>query len=280
MEEVIIFGNGAAAGTYTVDSTTGPQGDDGDNFVVGGTAAEAEGGAGDDYLVSGELKAGNGQHEGEFTITQSGTATSFVFNFEVSRGPVFASYADWALDNLGVVVGDNMTQSAFATSYTSWLNALVSELSLGSDLDGDGKISVNLNQNDPNGTPLIEGMSDEQLNALFADAASIDVKTGKTTQERWYSDLDTSGGFQILNHDGNDTVLNFDVDGDDHDVLDLRGVTAEEALQYFNFATADVDADGKTDTVISWDGGSITLLGVETYTSMQSMVDEGLLLFG
>jgi len=48
------------------------------------------------------------------------------------------------------------------------------------------------------------------------------------------------------------------------DTIELRGLAGITAVEFdllFNINTDDVDGDGNQDSVLSWDGGSITILG-------------------
>jgi hypothetical protein len=95
-------------------------------------------------------------------------------------------------------------------NYTEWLRYLVEKYNLGNDDDGDGVINIGLNQNDPTGVPHIEGMSFDELNALFGDTDNVFLKTGKTSQERYYSNsFSTGDGGEdaVTSSDGFDTIL-------------------------------------------------------------------------
>ena len=83
---------------------------------------------------------------------------------------------------------DGTSQSFFSTHYTAWLSHLVDTYHLGHDVNADGKVSVDLNQNDPNGTPIVEGLTQAELSALFGAREDFTWTQGKATQTRYYSD--------------------------------------------------------------------------------------------
>jgi hypothetical protein len=63
-----------------------------------------------------------------------------------------------------------LLQSLFSSQYAAWLNHLVNEYGLGSDVDGDGVISVHKHQNNPDMRPTIEGMAADELAGMFGDS--------------------------------------------------------------------------------------------------------------
>lgn len=272
-------GNDVIYGGDGDDKLYGEQGSD--SLYGGDGNDELYGGNGDDLLVGGtgddQLSGGNGDDtfEFDFSLSQSESA-----------GGTPMSFAAW-LEDAGLTLGA-LTQSQFATEYGGWLNYLVEGtdefvgLKARFELDGgeDGIVTCGLNQNDPNGNPYIEGLSEAQLADVFGDAASIQVKTGKTSQERWYSDLDAnfawSEGEDVLGSgDGFDTIIDF---GNGANVLRLEiaapdgwtdGMTSAEAIdyvqQFFTVAQLDANDNGTTDTVISLgDEWSVTLDGYTT----------------
>lgn len=264
-------------------------GTNGDDTLNGGNGDDAlHGGAGSDTLLGGEgndqLDAGSGNDtlcggSGDDFLNGGGGSDSFVFNFTVDASqPITSTFTSWlqghgfsAAVGTNGEVADGTTQSLFSTEYAAWLNELVKEYGLGADTNGDGLVSVDLNQNasGTNATPIIEGMTTEQLDALFSDRESFIAKTGaKTIQERWYSDtLTVNSGPSITDADGHDTVVQFQNAGKNVDKIVLSGITHEQASLLFHYESGDYNGDGTLDSKISWDGatdaadGSITILG-------------------
>lgn len=285
-------GGDTTTGTNQADTITGGDGDDtisagqGNDTVYGGEGNDTidgeqgtdtidggpgddqiEGGAGNDNLSGGDgddiIAGENGDDiieggSGDDSLSGGSGNDTFVFNFTVSGGVTAQTYAAYAT-SLGLTLQDGLiTQSQFSTSYTAWLSGLISELGLGSDTDGDGFVSFGLNQNDASetATPYIEGMTAAELDALFGVRQDIDVKTGKTMQERYFSDLDASTQ-TITSHDGTDTIIDWTGSNDTLQLNGLSGLTAEQFDALFN-----VGLNSNGDTVLSWAGGSITFDGM------------------
>lgn len=271
-------GNDTVYGGEGDDTINGQDGNDtlygeaGDDTINGGKGSDTLiGGEGDDTLSGGE---GGGQD-----VPKNDT---FKYSFTVDTGASqSSSFTGWlaANDYSSAVssngeVADGTTQAFFSVQYTAWLNELVSTYGLGEDKDGDGKVSVGLNQNDPNGTPYIEGMSEEDLASMFGDRENVMLKTGKTTQERYYSDSFTFGsGTTVSSTDGKDIINDFS--RTDGDKLDFSGLTSDQFNSFFSVNV--VDADGDTfldDTVITlttdatW---SLTLIGYTSFDAAQDV---------
>ena len=230
------------------DSITGGSGND---TLNGGTGTDTLTGAGGDDELTGA--AGSDTFNYSFTVTQGGGGSD--------------TFSGWIADNGLIAVSPEITQNQFSVQYTAWLQHLVDDFGIGADLDEDSVISVGLNQNDPTGTPFIEGVLAEDLDAMFGGRTSFDAKTGKTTQERWYSDTFTAGGGDVATStDGKDTITDFTFGGTGADVLAFNGVTKAQFIALFSVDdTQDVNEDTVADTVITIDGNtdwSLTLLGV------------------
>lgn len=247
------------------DDTLGGSG--GDDTLYGGTGDDTlDGGSGIDELVGGKdddvMTGGTGDDcfVFRFCLTETtGTNESFT-NWLVDQG-----FGNYVADG---EVSDLIPQNIFAAQYTAWLTHLVGTYGLGEDLDGDGVVDIGLNQNDAgaDATPFVEGMSAEELEALFSGRDAVTVKTGKVAQDRYYSNLFSTGeGETTLDGEGHDTVTDFSRGAD---TLKFQGLTeaqfdqliADGAMTFSN--DTDVGGDEALDSVIAWDGGSITLLGV------------------
>lgn len=207
--------------------------------------------------------------------TLEGLAGADAFHYAFTMTPADSStFSGWLADNgLAPLADGATTQNFFAKHYTAWLTSLVAENELGADLDGDGEISVDLNQNDPDGTPIIEGMTEDELTAMFGDRLSLEVKTGKTTHDRWYSDSITLGSDAVTSDSGMDVITDFDAA--EGDTLHMTGITLADFEAMFTITEADVNADTALDTVItlatnaSW---SLTLVGVTGFDPATSIV--------
>lgn len=243
------------------DTTTGTPDDD---VIAGGNGADTiSGGAGNDIISGGN---GNDIIEGGLgsdTLSGGRGDDKFVFTFGVSSGPIGTTFAQFAASQNIQLVDGQLSQNQFSTAYTSWLSKLILDAGLGTDIDGDGIISFGLNQNDASSeaTPFIEGMSAEDLQKIFGGREDLTVKTGKTTQERYYSDL-ADGALSITSHDGTDKILDFRGQSMGSDTLQFKGIAdLDQFKALFTVSKVDIDNDGKDDTVIGWNGGSLTLLG-------------------
>ncbi|MDP3759736.1 MAG: hypothetical protein Q8R01_04375 [Ramlibacter sp.] len=248
-------------GTELDDSIDGMAGNDtleglgGDDLLDGGDGDDIlDGGPGSDVLTGG--LGADTFHTG-FTVTTPETST----------------FSGWLADQGLDPLADGAAQSYFAKHYTAWLTSLVAENELGADVDGDGVVSVDLNQNDPEGTPTIEGMTQEEAATLFSDRQSLDVQTGRTTHERWYSDTFTFGETAVASDAGTDVITDFSAT--DGDTLHLAGLTEADFDALFTIAEADVDADTVLDTVVTLDADpdwSLTLVGTSGFDPATGIV--------
>lgn len=314
-------------GTNNDDTLTGSSGDDvmtgksGDDTLYGGDGSDIlnagndddtlygeggddklDGGAGNDTLYGGDgndqLVGAGGDDlleggEGNDVLNGGGGSDTFTFNFTVESvaGPS-STFTTWWQQNGGAAnvangeVADGTKQGDFSSAYSAWLNYLVTEYELGADTDGDGKISVGLQQN-TSGLPTIEGMTGEEVDALFGSTESFMARTGNTTKERYYSDSFSLGDtLAITNSEGHDTIVQFHNDGVNVDSLVLNGISQAQAAALFSLATGDFDNDGVTDdSRISWDGatdaedGSITILG-STWADLDGFLSDSRIEFG
>ncbi|MBI5276699.1 MAG: hypothetical protein HY854_09590 [Burkholderiales bacterium] len=222
-------------GTAADDTITGAEGND---SLYGHQGNDVlDGGAGDDLLVGG---AGNDE------LTGGAGADSFIFAFgerTVEAGS--SSFADWLADNDYPALEDGVTtQSEFSTRYGAWLRYLAETFALGYDADMDGEIEAGLNQNDETGTPVIEGMTQDELDDLFGERLSIDVVTGNHTTTRFYTDSFEIEERDIFSGNGDDVITDFDPDEGDR--LVVSGII--DAPGNFMVREADLDGDGTLDT--------------------------------
>jgi hypothetical protein len=172
-----------------------------------------------------------------------------------------------------------LSQGFFSTHYTEWLSDVVVanllEQGLVQDVNGNGKIDIALNQNDPYGTPSIEGLSAETLAGMFSDRDGVVLKTGEHAQERFYSNeftLASGGGTTTTatNGDGSDTISDFIWGVDQLEFSGLAGLTLDQFTSSFAVTEADVNNDGIVDTTLlaladgTWD---VTLVGVSGHAA-------------
>jgi len=282
------------------DTLNGDQGNDtlngdaGNDILNGGTGDDVlNGGSGDDTL-----NGGNGEDiltggSGDDILTGGNDPDTFRYSFTVTEGTGgSSSFTGWLIANglgsqvIDGEVADGTTQNVFSTQYTAWLNHLVSEYGLGEDLDGDGIVNIGLNQNDAgeDATPWIEGISPEDLAAMFGDRDSVMLKTGKVSQERYYSDEFSLGSAdtQVTSTDGNDLIRDFTWGSDKLDFSGLGATVADAKAMFLDMFTLDtsqdVDNDGTNDSVLTLgtdSGWSLTLLGINSY-SLEQIADNAI----
>lgn len=245
-------GNDTLDGGNHDDTLSGGDGDDA--LYGGGGADDLTGGMGDDYLDGGN---------------NADKVDTFNFTFDVTEGSSVVTFTDYLIANgygqyvADGAVTDGIPQNVFAQQYTAWLTGLVESEGLGIDVDGDGKISVGINQNDPTGLPQIEGMSAEEVDALFNGTDNLFVKTGKTTQERYYSNEFGSSSLGVTG-EGHDTIAGLN-DVDQIVLNGLGGLTDTQLDALFDLETGDFNNDGVQDSRLVWSGGSITVLSTDQW---------------
>ena len=260
------------SGTENDDVLNGSKGDDtmdggvGDDILNGGAGSDTlnggegddalHGGAGDDILLGGEgndtLVGGGGNDDltgesGDDILNGGGGNDTFHFKFTYVAGETktltFSS------------VDDGTTQNVSVQEYKEWLETS------GQDLNGDGVVDYNYNQNDSE-DPLtyLEGA------IVDGDVTAVEITTGKTTQERYYEfQIEVPGDDQLSSADGHDTIIGFNWDQDKLSFEGLEGLSEEEFTSWFDVMQKDVNADGVNDTVVTIAGSedwSLTLLGV------------------
>lgn len=284
------------ASTITNGSTSNGddqlEGGDGNDQIVGDSGQVIDSQShGDDILVGGrgddQLWGDAREIDGNSVVTGNDW---FVFNFDTQTTTITIdttqteTFAGWLTATSPSLSLSSLTQSQFSTQYTAWLHHLVSDYAidgLGADVNGDGIISVGMQQNDPTGLPTIEGLTSAQVDAFFNDPESITVRTGAKptqTQVRYYAGefqvgtVQTSTVTTATSQDGHDTIYDFSrVDGN-YDALRFEGLTFAQAHALITATETDANNDGVMDTVIhftsetlsnlSW---SVTLLSVVNF---------------
>ncbi len=226
------------------------QGLGGDDILTAiGDNSTLDGGAGDDQLFSFGLGSTQIGGAGNDTLNAGPGADVFQYSFELAQGAESETFTEFIGQSGDTLADNTYTQGFFASQYTAWLEHLVDTFGLGSDTNSDGVVEIGLNQNDPDGTPFIEGVSAEELAGMFTDRDEVLLKTGKVTQERFYSNTFTTGEGQdtVESTDGFDTIVDFDFAQDKLDFDGLGNLTLAEFTSLFKVTVVDADSDGATD---------------------------------
>ncbi len=254
-------GNDILPGTSSGETLLGLAGDD---ILLGKSGDDVlNGGTGDDILIA---DAGNDTligGDGNDTLDGGANIDTFVFNFEVTA--IHSS----SVEQMTVWFRDGNSPANIA-DYSAWNNY-------------DKQLDV----------WRAEMFALYGADANAADTYSLDIKVSggtakKPTTATYHFDGDASYTFDQVNvtstytveGEGHDTILDWNsVNGiGNNDVLDLRGLSNDSTADNYwgNVLTTDTLIDGQT--VISFDGGSITLIGVDT--TIQTLIDAGQVTFG
>jgi Ca2+-binding RTX toxin-like protein len=270
-------GDDVLNGTNKADLIDGGEGDDiinsgaGNDIVYGGEGDDQiHAGAGDDELFGGEgndqLVAGAGDDileggVGDDVLNGGGGSDTFVFNFTVAAGGTSTiTYGAVPLDydaptgnpNNPTPPDEEVSESEFAQfsqDYQAWLNE---------NAPADYTYAA------PQPNP-VNSISDPD--AVDGDVQSVELTNGQIRY--WEDTIEVAGGEpEITASDGNDTITQFQNAGPNVDQIVLKGLaglddTTLDAL--FDLTASDVNNDGVLDSVLSWQGGSITLLGTSTW---------------
>ncbi len=234
-----------------------------DTLAANAANITLDGGSGTDQLfsfVGDAILIGGAGNDDLYSL---GTNDVFKYSFNLAGGGGGSggeTFTDFIGQGGDALADNTYTQSYFATQYTAWLKHLVNTNALGHDINGDGIVSVGLNQNDAalDATPFIEGVSADDLAEMFTNRDNVFLKTGKVTHERFYSNSFSTGDGQVAvtSTDGLDTINEFTPGGDK---LDFSDITQQQFETLFH-----VD-DSTGDTVITikgFDGWKVTLVGV------------------
>lgn len=274
------------SGNDTLDAGSGNdavRGGDGDDRVSGESGSDTleagagndvlDGGVGDDFLWGGQ---------GNDTLTGGVGADRFVFELASTGirvgppppdGSALASLIqapdktfDGWLAGQGLEIKDLKTVTQFNTHYQTWLELMVNPYYLGADSDNNGSIAVSL-PSDSSGLPGIEGLTGEQVDALFDDPRVLKLSDGAGKKQAVaYSNTFNPPPFTSA--DGNDVITDFKR-GEDKLIFGVKGSSATLASSLL-IEERDMDSDGRLDTYIhlregiSW---SVTLLGVTGITA-------------
>jgi hypothetical protein len=227
------------SGTQDNDLLEGGNGDQTINGLGGNDSID--GGRGADVIVGGAgddvLTGGNGADTFEFNFTIKPASTPITVSFR--DGDMPSPNADWAAWN----------------NYSQQLEAWRLEMT------------------------TLHGQEDADLYAVFLASATAHgggakkpvgpvVFNGDNTFT-YYED----GGEPTIEGEGTDTIL----DWFNNDLLKLSGLSDDGSADNYwgKWLTLETQDDGQT--VISFDGGSITLMGVDT--TMEQLIDNGQVLW-
>ena len=157
-----------------------------------------------------------------------------------------------------------ITQNDFSVNYTAWLKTVVfgsddfidyvDSLDLAGEADilaklNAGTFTVELNQNSATGAPYIkelQGLVD--FDALFGDSAGTTLRTGRTTQDRFYvSDAAVPAGNEAptastIEDTATETQSTFDEDG----TINNQDLPADSSLKTIDLLGTANDPDGDT----------------------------------
>lgn len=251
-------GNDTYAGTNQADTIYGGDGNDtlgtdspantgnGSDTIYGeGGDDTLYGGNGNDTLVGGAdndtLKGGNGND-------------TFVFNFTINPG------GSWQTREAVFRDGNSPAEMADAVAWNNYLKQLAVWRAEMTTLYGTDE-----NQN-LDGTAYLT-TSTKKAGAIMIGEVSYD---NDFQYQEW---VDSSS--IAIQGEGYDTVLDW---GNGADVLVLSGLSDDSTASNYwgNWLTADTATDGKT--VISFEGGSITLIGVDT--TIEALIAAGSVSWG
>jgi hypothetical protein len=255
-------GNDTVYAGAGVDHLNGQQGDDtlygegGDDTLIGGPDNDTlYGGNDNDTLVGSEGNDTLVGGLGDDSLAGSSGADTFKFSFilDTENAKTFTFNTD------GIV-----TQNDLSTRYEQFLRAVADEL--GTDADGDGKISFSWGQD--GSEPTIEGISPDDIGG---DTETISVKTGKTFHDREiYTEITIGSEPVLTSADGHDTIngFNFKEDKLDFGLTGDNKLTIGQFETFFKIEVDDYNSDGAFDTRLSLDDGSWSL----TFTGVSDKV--------
>jgi hypothetical protein len=222
----------AGAGNDSVDAGAG------NDFIDGGSGNDTLiGGAGNDTITGGLGNDTITGGVGNDILTGSSGNDTFVFNFSFKTESHTLSFDD--VINTPTQLSGSNTNGVWS-SYLDALSSWRAEQTAAHGADTD----------------------------TASASATYTYGAGKLQQTKTVSYDDTfKFDTKILISDGHDTIVDYSrVAGSNNDALKFVGITAQQANEFMS-----VNNDGYN-TVISWDGGSIKLLGVQ-YSSLDQIHD-------
>jgi hypothetical protein len=214
------------------------------NLVGGDGADRLIGGGGDDTLNGGLgndfLNGGGGSDKYVFTFSLDTTAgVNLAFRDGDTPDGVHAPAEKPAWDN-------------YLSQLQDWRDALIQQY--GSDTD----------------IGLQTGYQ-EKVALGHGDFQLLDVPG--------FDNTFASAGVTVMNGQGDDTIAQLVRNPQQHDVMEIHGVTQTDFLAHTALTTQDIDGDGTLDTVLTFDGsGSVTILDTQ-FASVQAMINGGYIVF-
>ena len=265
----VVFGT---SGDDTLNATGANWGDSiygfgGNDLLIGGARADLlDGGADNDTLVGGGGNDTLTGGTGDDMLNGGGGSDTFVFNFTIAQsGATTAVFPGFDPGADGV-----LSENEFILHYRAWLQSI--------GIDGpDANSSVDFTWHQNSSTnPLasLEGWTTD------GPVSSIVLSNGQT---RYYEATVTQGGtgsLFISASDGNDTIMQWHTNSQNNDVIQLNGLaglTAGQLDALFDLSYGDFGGDaGTQDALLTWDGGSITILdvGVNYWTDTSAFFND------
>jgi len=249
-----LAGNDKISGGAGEDTLSG---DEGDDKVDGGAGADKlYGGAGADSLVGGgdnDLLVGGADND---WLNGGGGADTYAFKFTVTS----TTATTVTFGGFDAGTDGKLTQGEFSSQYSNWLKSVGVDGS-----DANTTVDFTWAQNSP--TDALTSLEGGNANGAVV-AINIWLGTGKGEHQevRYYEPTVTIGQatLSITSSDGHDTIEQFQNAGPNVDKIvmeGLSGLTATQLDSLFDLANSDVNLDGTIDSVLSWTGGSLTVLG-------------------
>lgn len=247
--------NGIAAHNMIGAGNDTLYGGTGGDTLIGGTGYDLlYGEAGNDSLAGGndaDLLSGGG---GSDTLTGGAGDDVFVFNF--SLGPVTRFEETSVLFRQGTMPNGHADYAAWR-NYAEQLAAWRADMTARHGDDADTTTTF---------------VQDVQVHGRSANKpAANTVELSGDNRFSWLEPVIRTG----LVGEGHDRILDW---SSAHDTLQLNGLSADNTAENYwgHWLYSDTLADGQT--VIRYEGGSITLLGIDT--SLDQLVAQGDIYFG
>jgi Ca2+-binding RTX toxin-like protein len=224
-------------------------GDGNDNLTGGGGNDQISGGGGNDKINAGGGNDTVDGGTGDDFLNGAGGSDVYRFHFAVSGGATeshtFVYVPSEAFPNNG----------DFAIQYTDFLVSVF------------GSATNFLWRQTIAEDPLLSFVT--EVTAEDSTVESVQVPSGRGFGTLFYEDTITTSGpggpAAITASDGHDTIAQFQNAGPNVDTIELHGLAGmsdADLSALFDLTTIDTNGDSVADsTLLSWDGGSIKILG-------------------